>query len=104
MAYKDLKAPAKRPKRATTAKKKVVKSAKPVEIEPIVESDDVYRCTCCGHKYKKQETNFSASKSPIYKGNNGYLSLTKTFGRCPAKSAIAQRASRETESVCMCLA
>jgi hypothetical protein len=77
VAYKDLKAPAKRPKRATTAKKKVVKSAKPVEIEPIVESDDVYRCTCCGHKYKKQETNFSASKSPIYKGNNGYLSICR---------------------------
>ena len=49
--------------------KKVVKDARPSEIEPPVVSDEEYRCTCCGHKYKKQETNFNRSKSPIYAGN-----------------------------------
>ena len=57
--------------------KKVVKEARPSEIEPPVVSDEEYRCTCCGHKYKKQETNFNRSKSPIYAGNNGYVSICK---------------------------
>lgn len=54
---------------------KVNKNAKPREIEPRVVSDEEYRCTCCGHKFKRQERNFNRSKSPIYKGNNGYLSI-----------------------------
>ena len=54
---------------------KVVKDAKPSEIEPKVVTDEEYRCTCCGNKYKKQESNFNRSKSPLYKGNNGYLSI-----------------------------
>lgn len=60
-----------------SAKQRVVKDAKPTEIEPKVISDDVYRCTCCGHKYKKQEGNFGRSKSPVYKGNNGYVSICR---------------------------
>lgn len=56
---------------------KLNKAKKPVEIEPKIESDEVYRCTCCGHKYTKQERNFNASRSPIYKGNNGYTSICK---------------------------
>ena len=59
------------------ATQKVVKDAKPTEVEPRVISDEEYRCTCCGHKYKKQETNFGRSKSPIYKGNNGFVSICK---------------------------
>lgn len=54
---------------------KVVKDAKPNAVEPPAASDEEYRCTCCGHKYKKQERNFNRSKSPIYDGNNGYLSI-----------------------------
>lgn len=54
---------------------KVVKDAKPSEVEPRVVSDEEYRCTCCGHKYKKQETYFNRSKSPIYDGNNGFMSI-----------------------------
>ena len=57
--------------------KKVVKDAKPTEIEPKVEVNEEYKCTCCGHKFKRQETNFGRSKSPIYKGNNGYLSICR---------------------------
>lgn len=54
---------------------KVVKDAKPIKVEPRVVGDEEYRCTCCGHKYKKQETYFNRSKSPIYKGNNGFMSI-----------------------------
>ncbi len=57
------------------APQKVVKDAKPSEVEPRVVSDEEYRCTCCGHKYKKQETYFNRSKSPIYKNNNGFMSI-----------------------------
>lgn len=56
---------------------KVVRDSKPTEVKPQVVSDEEYRCTCCGHKYKKQETNFNRSKSPIYEGNNGYLSICR---------------------------
>lgn len=60
-------------KRAVTPK--INKDAKPSEVDPVVKKDEEYRCTCCGHKYKRQESNFSTSKSPLYKGNNGYLSI-----------------------------
>ena len=60
----------------------VNKDAKPNAVEPPVTSDEEYRCTCCGHKYKKQERNFNRSKSPIYRGNNGYLSICQ---RCIAE-------------------
>ena len=68
--------PAKKPL-MKPATHKVVKDAKPTEVEPRVVSDEQYRCTCCGHKYKKQEGNFGRSKSPIYKGNNGFLSICR---------------------------
>lgn len=41
--------------------------------------DDIYRfehpfqCSCCGKRYKKQAGNFSYSQSPIFSGNNHYL-------------------------------
>lgn len=69
-------------KRAAPKAKKVNKDAVPTEIEPLVVSDEEYRCSCCGHKYKKQEGNFNRSKSPIYKGNNGFMSICK---RCVAE-------------------
>lgn len=58
-------------------KQKVNKKAKPGEIEAKEVSSEEYRCTCCGHKYRKQETNFSKSKSPLFAGNNGYLSICR---------------------------
>jgi len=60
--------------------KKVVKVNKAAllnEEKLKIENDEEYRCTCCGHKYKKQDGNFYRSRSPIYKGNNGYLSICK---------------------------
>ena len=56
-----------------TSAPKVNKNAKPGTIEPRIESDEEYRCVTCGHKYKKQESNFGASKSPLFSGNNGYV-------------------------------
>lgn len=61
---------------------KVIKDAKPNAINPPMCSDEEYRCTCCGHKYKKQDRNFNRSKSPIYEGNNCYLSICQ---HCIAK-------------------
>lgn len=61
---------------------KVNKNAKPKEVAPRIENDEEYRCSCCGHKYKKQESNFNVSKSPIYNGNNGYMTICK---RCVAQ-------------------
>lgn len=66
---------AKKPLIKAEPAKKVNKNAKPDLVEQSVVSDEEYRCTCCGHKYKKQETNFNRSKSPIFAGNNGYLSI-----------------------------
>lgn len=56
---------------------KVNKDAKPSEAEPRVVSDEVYRCPRCGHKYAKQDGNFNVSKSPLFKGNNGYVVYCK---------------------------
>lgn len=47
-----------------------VKVIKPVE--PVVDRGSYY-CACCGKEYKKQQTNFPVSKSPIFRGNNCYL-------------------------------
>lgn len=62
-------------KKTTTPK--INKNAKPSEIEPRIVTDETYRCSCCGHKYPKQEGNFNVSKSPIYRGNNGYMTICK---------------------------
>lgn len=56
---------------------KVDKNAKLLQIESPVVTDETYRCSCCGHKYAKQEGNFNVSKSPIYEGNNGYMTICK---------------------------
>jgi len=68
---------AKKQLKKLTLTPKVNKEAKPTEIEPNIISDEVYRCSCCGHKYKKQEGKFNKSKSPIYRGNNGYTTICK---------------------------
>jgi hypothetical protein len=57
---------------------KVNENAKPKEIDPRIVNDETYRCSCCGHKYKKQEHNFNKSRSPLYRGNNGYMTICKT--------------------------
>lgn len=57
--------------------KKVDREAKIGDPKPKTGEDETYRCTCCGHKYARQEGYFNVSKSPIYQGNNGYMSICK---------------------------
>lgn len=58
-------------------KTKVNKKAKVTRI--VMDDADVkYRCTCCGKFFSKQIGNFFASRSPLYAGNNGYLSICKS--------------------------
>lgn len=37
-----------------------------------------YRCTSCGKVYNSQAKNFSASNSPLYAGNNGYITVCRS--------------------------
>lgn len=43
----------------------------------IAEEEDKrqYYCSCCGKPYPKQKGNFSATYSPLYAGNNGYVTI-----------------------------
>lgn len=47
------------------------------KIKPKVDEVGVYRCCCCGKEYNRQNANFNASKSPIYSGNNNYVTMCK---------------------------
>ena len=57
------------------ATQKVVKDAKPTEVEPRVISDEEYRCTCCGHKYKKHAGSL----------HHADRVWNQSFGRFPAR-------------------
>lgn len=51
--------------------------AKIGKIKAVEDDDREYICQTCGKHYKRQKSNFSPSKSPIYAGNNGYLCTCK---------------------------
>lgn len=36
-----------------------------------------YRCTCCGELYHEQPANFYRTRNPLYRANNGYLTVCK---------------------------
>lgn len=36
-----------------------------------------FQCSCCGRRFKKQQTNFHRADSPLYNGNNHYLHVCK---------------------------
>lgn len=40
-----------------------------------------YRCTCCGEFYPTQASYFYKSASPLYEGNNGFISVCKNCVR-----------------------
>lgn len=61
----------------TSSAQKVNKRAKPAPVDPKMRQEAYWVCTCCGHRYRKQEGNFIKSKSPIYKANNGFTSICK---------------------------
>lgn len=51
-------------------------SSRPAEAPaPPREVMDKFQCTRCGRIFKKQTGNFSASHSPLYRANNGYLPI-----------------------------
>lgn len=53
-------------------------NTKPSKIKPPVEkSQKIFKCVTCGNEYTKQESNFQASRSDIYAGNNHYLPTCK---------------------------
>jgi hypothetical protein len=64
-------------KRQQTNTVKIDASSKPKRIEGDP-AGTTYRCTCCGKSYTKQSGNFQVSYSPLYKGNNGFLSICRT--------------------------
>ncbi len=70
MPKKQLKAPA-------TTRSRTNKVAVAQDDGLPIESVAAYPCSCCGYKYRRQEGNFNASKSPLYAGNNGYMTLCK---------------------------
>lgn len=37
-----------------------------------------YKCTCCLAEYKTQKNNFLSSSSPLFVGNNGYVTLCRS--------------------------
>lgn len=53
----------------------------PIEIryKPLPENVKIFRCCMCGNEYTKQAGNFmSGGKSPLWKGNGGYLPFCKS--------------------------
>jgi len=65
-------------KLSANSKKKINPDAKITKIEATPDDDREYYCTCCGKKYKHQKNNFSVTSSPLFAGNNGYVSICKS--------------------------
>lgn len=39
--------------------------------------NEIYKCSCCGKEYTTQRGNFLASKSILFQGNNGYITICR---------------------------
>lgn len=52
-------------------------TSRPGEPKPRKTPMDKFMCARCGQIYKRQKNNFLVSHSPIYIGNNGYLTVCK---------------------------
>lgn len=39
--------------------------------------NEVFKCSCCGKEYASQRGNFLASKSILFQGNNGYITICR---------------------------
>lgn len=64
-------------KENTQAITRVNANVKVDRIEPEEEDSRKYYCTACGKKYLRQSRNFSKTKSPLYAGNNGYVTICR---------------------------
>lgn len=60
---------------------KVNPKARPTKIQPIESRDVAHICVCCGKEFKKLNTNFPISKSPLYAGNGGYVPICRACMR-----------------------
>ena len=57
---------------------KINPNARLSKIEPKSDAaDGLFKCSCCGKAYKRQQGNFTTSLSPIYKGNDGFLTTCR---------------------------
>lgn len=52
-------------------------SSRPGNVKQPREEANQFICTRCGKIYRRQKDNFSASYSPLYRGNGGYLPVCK---------------------------
>lgn len=64
--------------RSTNYSKLKSSRSKPV-YKSLIEEDlhKIFSCSRCSRTYKKQQTNFLASPSPLYKNNNGYIHVCR---------------------------
>ena len=54
-----------------------VKAMTPKALRALAEDKQVFICSKCGKQFLQQKTNFNQSQSPLYAGNNGYLTICK---------------------------
>lgn len=59
-------------------KTKIDRSVRIKNIKQDEEDTRTYYCSCCGKMYVRQVGNFSPSKSPIFAGNNGHVTVCRT--------------------------
>ncbi len=50
-------------------------NAKLSKVKPKIDDNAEHRCTCCGKVYKRQQANYTVSRSPLHMGNNGFAAV-----------------------------
>lgn len=58
-------------------KQSKIRSTRATSPTPIQDDNREYYCCTCGKKYKKQYRNFPTSQSPLFRGNNGYMTTCR---------------------------
>ena len=68
------------PKATKKSSQSATKINKDIEISKLTYEEPekrLYYCTACGKSFKKQDSNFCKSLSPLFAGNNGYVHICK---------------------------
>ena len=68
------------PKDTKKSSQSATKINKDIEISKLTYEEPekrLYYCTACGKSFKKQDSNFCKSLSPLFAGNNGYVHICK---------------------------
>lgn len=86
------------PKKIPKLKTKINPDAKigKIQVDP---EGTKYRCTCCGTFFTKQKGNFSASRSHLFSGNNGYVSICKSCTDVYYKMLVEYFSGNEDEAL-----